>query len=120
MSNFGQGFPNANFNPALLYNLGGNAAAGVGGVGDVTQPQQQAFNLNNLGQLGANAGNLPADWLSSFNNMQAQASHQLNQPQQQQQQPGTNNAAGQPNNGMPRGGMPSNEQVVSHTSRLVG
>lgn len=109
MSNFGQGFQNAGFDPSLLYgNMGGNMAGagaavnaanvggnvgGVGGMnlGDQKVGQNQAFNLGNLGgasasglggNMGAgnvNSGALPQGWLNQFTSLQSHASQQLNQ-----------------------------------------
>jgi len=110
MSNFGQGFQNASFDPSLLY---GNASGvtgvgGVGGVGDASQ--QQGFNLNNAAGLGtgvgagAAGGSIPANWLNSFSHLQSQASHQLNRQVEQPQQPGAGAAPNQLNANMLMGG----------------
>lgn len=109
MSNFGQAFQNAGFDPSILYQLpnnGGNvnpaALSGMTGGGvDQTQQQQgmQGFNLSNAAisnALGGNTGNvggaaaggggaLPANWLNSFNSLQSHASQQLDQRTRQQQ-----------------------------------
>lgn len=105
MSNFGQGFQNAGFDPSLLYgNMGGaggssnmsNVGSNMGNAGGMNLGDQQKvgqnqpFNLASLGGMGAgglggnmgtgNASNssLPPGWLNQFASLQSQASQHLN------------------------------------------